>query len=183
MLLSCCVPSQIIPKSRIVHLADKQILKRHKLSYPKIIVSKNPPPPPPPHHHGWGGGGRGFRYLAHGLYSTCSKLCDMISARCRQFCSCHTLQIESRNKTEVCKTSCGLALCAVSLSISLPDLDLPHEYSIVDSCRLDAWTYYQEDCPSRLSTELVTLPDGTTKQKTLNILATDYKWVSAGHCT
>ena len=40
MLLSCYVPSQIIPKSRIVHLADKQILKRHILSYPKIIVSK-----------------------------------------------------------------------------------------------------------------------------------------------
>ena len=42
MLLSCYVPSQIIPKSRIVHLADKQILKRHIMSYPKIIVSKNP---------------------------------------------------------------------------------------------------------------------------------------------
>ena len=56
MLLSCYVPSQIIPKSRIVHLADKQILKRHILSYPKIIVSKNPP-----------GGGGGVRYLAHGL--------------------------------------------------------------------------------------------------------------------
>ena len=43
MPLSCYVPSQIIPKSRIVHLADKQILKRHILSYPKITVSKNPP--------------------------------------------------------------------------------------------------------------------------------------------
>ena len=42
MQLSCYVPSQIIPKSRVVHLADKQILKRHILSYPKIIVSKNP---------------------------------------------------------------------------------------------------------------------------------------------
>ena len=61
MPLSCYVPSQIIPKSRIVHLADKQILKRHILSYPKITVSKNPP-------RGWGvGGGGGFRYLAHGL--------------------------------------------------------------------------------------------------------------------
>ena len=44
MPLSCYVPSQIIPKSRIVHLADKQILKRHILSF----VSKNPPPLPPP---------------------------------------------------------------------------------------------------------------------------------------
>ena len=52
MPLSCYVPSQIIPKSRIVHLADKQILKRHILSYPKIIVSKNPP--------GGGAGGEGF---------------------------------------------------------------------------------------------------------------------------
>ena len=42
MPLSCYVPSQIIPKSRVVHLADKQILKRHILSYPKITVSKNP---------------------------------------------------------------------------------------------------------------------------------------------
>ena len=42
MPLSCYVPSQIIPKSRVVHLADKQILKRHILSYSKIIVSKNP---------------------------------------------------------------------------------------------------------------------------------------------
>ena len=48
MPLSCYVPSQIIPKSRIVQIADKQILKRHILSYPKIIVSKNPA--------GWGGG-------------------------------------------------------------------------------------------------------------------------------
>ena len=65
MPLSCYIPSQIIPKSRVVHLADKQILKRHILSYPKIIVSKNPPP------GGRGGGARergGFRYLAHGLY-------------------------------------------------------------------------------------------------------------------
>ena len=54
MLLSCYVHSQIIPKSRIVHLADKQILKRHILSYPKIIVFKIPPPP---HSHGGGGGG------------------------------------------------------------------------------------------------------------------------------
>ena len=42
MQLSCYVPSQIIPKSRVVHLADKQILKRHILSYPKINVYKNP---------------------------------------------------------------------------------------------------------------------------------------------
>ena len=62
MPLSCYVPSQIIPKSRVVHLADKQILKRHILSYPKIIVSKNTP------GGGVGGGGDGgFRYLAHGL--------------------------------------------------------------------------------------------------------------------
>ena len=66
MLLSCYVPSQIIPKSRIVHLADKQILKRHILSYPKIIVSKNPP--------GRGGGGGGFRYLAHGLHTKSDSL-------------------------------------------------------------------------------------------------------------
>ena len=52
MPLSGYVPSQIIPKSRIVHLADKQILKRYILSYPKIIVSKNPP-------GGSGGGGGG----------------------------------------------------------------------------------------------------------------------------
>ena len=55
MRLSCYVPSQIIPKSRVVHLAHKQILKRHILSYPKVIVSKNP-------HPGWGrgvGGGGG----------------------------------------------------------------------------------------------------------------------------
>ena len=32
------------------------MLKRHILSYPKIIVSKNPPPPP----GGGGGGGEGF---------------------------------------------------------------------------------------------------------------------------
>ena len=43
MRLSCYAPYQIIPKSRVVHLADKQLLKRHILSYPKIIVSKNPP--------------------------------------------------------------------------------------------------------------------------------------------
>ena len=42
MPLSCYVPSQILPKNRVVHLADKQILKKHILSYPKIIVSKNP---------------------------------------------------------------------------------------------------------------------------------------------
>ena len=42
MRLSCYVPSQIIPKSRVGHLADKQILKRLIQSYPKIIVSKNP---------------------------------------------------------------------------------------------------------------------------------------------
>ena len=46
MRLSCYVPSQIIPKNRVGYLADKQILKRHILSYPKIIVSKNP--------QGWG---------------------------------------------------------------------------------------------------------------------------------
>ena len=51
MPLSCYIPSQIISKSRVVHLADKQILKRHILSYPKIIVSKNPPRA--------GGGGEG----------------------------------------------------------------------------------------------------------------------------
>ena len=51
MPLSCYVPSQIILKSRIVHLADKQILKRHIMSYPKTIISKNPP--------GGGGGGGG----------------------------------------------------------------------------------------------------------------------------
>ena len=50
MPLSCYVPSQIIPKSRVVHLADKQILKRHILNYPKMIVSKNP-------RRGWGWGG------------------------------------------------------------------------------------------------------------------------------
>ena len=33
--------SQMIPKSRVVHLAEKQILKRHILSSPKITVSKN----------------------------------------------------------------------------------------------------------------------------------------------
>ena len=64
MPLNCYVPSQIIPKSRVVHLADKQILKRHVLSYPKIIVSKN--------LGGGGGGGGGaggvgFQYLANGL--------------------------------------------------------------------------------------------------------------------
>ena len=58
MRLSCYVPSQIIPKSRVVHLADKQILKRHILSYPKIIVPKI---------SRGGGGGGGGRYLAHGL--------------------------------------------------------------------------------------------------------------------
>ena len=41
MRLSCYVPYPIIPKSRVVHLADKHILKRHILSYPKITVSKN----------------------------------------------------------------------------------------------------------------------------------------------
>ena len=46
MPLSCYVPSQIIPKSRVVHLADKQILKSHILSYSKITV-------------GGGGGGVG----------------------------------------------------------------------------------------------------------------------------
>ena len=43
MRLSCYVPSQIIPKSRVVHLADKQILKRHILSYPKIICLQKSP--------------------------------------------------------------------------------------------------------------------------------------------
>ena len=53
MPLSCYVPSQIIPQSRVVHLADKQISKRHILSYLKI----------PPEGVGWvcvcvwGGGG------------------------------------------------------------------------------------------------------------------------------
>ena len=47
MRLSCYEPSQIIPKSRAVHLADKQILNRHILSYPKIMVSKSALPPPP----------------------------------------------------------------------------------------------------------------------------------------
>ena len=59
MPLSCYVPSQIIPKSRVVHLADKQILKRHILSYPKIIVSKNSP--------GEGRGRVSIPGLAHGL--------------------------------------------------------------------------------------------------------------------
>ena len=58
MSLSCYVPSQIIPKSRIVHLADKRILKRHILSYPKIIVSKNPP-----------GGGEGGRVSIPGPWT------------------------------------------------------------------------------------------------------------------
>ena len=49
-LLSCYVPFQIIPKSRVGHLADKQILKRRILSYPKIIVSNAA---------GGGGGGGG----------------------------------------------------------------------------------------------------------------------------
>ena len=49
MLLSCYVPSQIIPKSIIVHLADKQILKRHIMSYhKKNCLQKSP----------GGGGGR-----------------------------------------------------------------------------------------------------------------------------
>ena len=63
MPLSWYVPSQIIPKSRVVHLADKQILKRHILSYPKIIVSKNPPRGV----GGWVVVVGGVRYLAHGL--------------------------------------------------------------------------------------------------------------------
>ena len=58
MRLSCYVPSEIIPKSRVVHLADKHILKSHILSYPKITVSKN-----------LRGVGVGGRYLAHGLIS------------------------------------------------------------------------------------------------------------------
>ena len=57
MPLSCYIPSQIISESRVVHLADKQILKRHILSYPKFIVSKTPPPHPP---GGWGAGLRGW---------------------------------------------------------------------------------------------------------------------------
>ena len=64
MPLSCYVPSQIIPKSRIVHLADKQISKRHILSYPKIIVSKNPP------GEGGGGGGGGGRGGGCGGFDT-----------------------------------------------------------------------------------------------------------------
>ena len=40
MRLSCFVPSQLIPKSSVAHLADKQILKKHIQSYPKITVSK-----------------------------------------------------------------------------------------------------------------------------------------------
>ena len=45
----------------------------------------------------------------------------------------------------------------------------------MDSCRIEAWNYRQDDCPGKLSTEVVTLPDGTIKYDTLNILATDYK--------
>ena len=74
--ISCHVPSQIIPKSRIVHLADKQILKRHILSYPKIIVSKNPP--------GGGGGGRGGSIPGPwtNSYQAASKgLCDKQTTR------------------------------------------------------------------------------------------------------
>ena len=80
MRLSCYVPYQITPKGRVFHLADKQTLKRHILSYPqnhrlqkspgrlspKSSVSKNP------QVGGWlgglgGGSGLGGRYLAHGL--------------------------------------------------------------------------------------------------------------------
>ena len=39
MRLSCYVPSQIIPKSRVVHLEDKQILKRHTHSCQPLVQS------------------------------------------------------------------------------------------------------------------------------------------------
>ena len=79
MPLSCYVPSQIIPKSRVVHLADKQILKRHIQSYPKIIVSN---------WGGGGGGGGGFRYLAHGLMSLAFVLLDFQHAGVRRRAWC-----------------------------------------------------------------------------------------------
>ena len=75
-----------------------------------------------------------------------------------------------------------LALCSVSLSISWPDGDLPHEYSNVDSCRKEGWNYNQKDCPGKLTSGEVILPDDTTNQYTFNVLATDYQWVSTGQC-
>ena len=75
-----------------------------------------------------------------------------------------------------------LALCSVSLSISWLDGDLPREYSIVDSCKIEGWNYNRKDCPSILTSGEVTQPDDTTKQYTINVLATDYQWVSTGQC-
>ena len=72
MRLSGYVPSQIIPKSRVVHLADKQILKRHILCYPKITVSdclqKSP--------GGGGGGGGGGRVSDTWPMADYQELCE-----------------------------------------------------------------------------------------------------------
>ena len=75
-----------------------------------------------------------------------------------------------------------LALRSVSLSISWPDGDLPHEYSNVDSCKKDGWNYNQKDCPGKLTSGEVILPGDTTSQYTMNVLATDYQWVSTRQC-
>ena len=61
MRLNCYVPSQIIPKSRVVHLADNPILKRHILSYPKMMSPNIPP--------GGGGGGGGRRVSIPGPWT------------------------------------------------------------------------------------------------------------------
>ena len=101
MWLSCYVPSQIILKSRIVHLADKQILKRHIRSYPKIIVSKKSP--------GEAGEGGGGWYLAHGLYVGSFSYTSVLASLCVSFSlhfPCWLVHVGSLSYT-----SCAGCLC------------------------------------------------------------------------
>lgn len=72
ILRSPLLKAQSSPKSRVVHLEDKQILKSHILSYPNIIVSKNPPPHTPPTPRREGGGG--VRVLIAGPWGRMQRL-------------------------------------------------------------------------------------------------------------
>ena len=78
MRLSCYVPSQIIPKSRVVHLADKQILKTHTELSKNHCLQKSPGVV-----MGGGGGGGGSipgPWLT-GLFVVVSLFCFLTSGK------------------------------------------------------------------------------------------------------